>query len=89
MLTTLRERYPLAMILCTIGPLLSGNDLALARGNISAAVAARAAAGDRAVWVDELAPDNPSPGCDYHPSLATHAAMASELVPVVSAALGW
>lgn len=89
MLTTLRQRYPEAWILCTLGPLLSGNDLSTALANINAAVAARAGAGDERILVHGITTGNPSPGCDYHPSLATHEAMADELIPVISMALGW
>ncbi len=89
LLSTLRARYPDAYILCTLGPLLGGSDLDTARANIAAAVAARNDAGDARVQTYELAPNNPDPGCDWHPSLATHEAMADELKPVVATALGW
>lgn len=89
MLTTLRQRYPHAWILCTLGPLLSGSDLATALANINAAVTARAGKGDERVLVHEFTTGNPSPGCDYHPSLATHDAMAAQLIPVIASELGW
>jgi len=89
LLTTIRARYPEAMILCTVGPLLSGTDLVIARSNIAAAVMARAAAGDDRVHSVEMNTQNDSPGCDWHPSIATHTAMADELSPVVQQLLGW
>ena len=89
MLATLRERYPGAFILCTVGPLLSGSDLETARANIEAAVNSRKQAGDTLVQAFAMTTDNPDPGCDWHPSIATHEAMANELIGVVSSALGW
>jgi lysophospholipase L1-like esterase len=85
----LRNKYPSAFILCTVGPMLSGNMLENARRNIAAAVAARASAGDTRVKAYEMKATNPSPGCDYHPNLATHVAMASELEGELKADLSW
>jgi lysophospholipase L1-like esterase len=89
MLETIRARYPDAFILCTLGPMLSGTDLAVARANIDAAVNERLQAGDLRVQSFELQANNPNPGCDYHPNLSTHAAMADELSVPLKAALGW
>jgi lysophospholipase L1-like esterase len=89
MLEKLRIRYPDAFILCVLAPLLSGSDLDIAMNNIKAAVAARNAAGDGNVASFDMAANNPNPGCDYHPSLSTHEAMADELKAPLSAALGW
>ena len=85
----LRSKYPKAFILCTVGPMLSGNMLANARRNIAAAVAARAGSGDDRVKAYEMKATNPSPGCDYHPNLVTQAAMASELEAELKTDLGW
>jgi len=89
LLRNIRRRYPTTYILCTLGPLLSGTDLSTARDNIAAAVAAVHDAGDDRVATYELAPNNPDPGCDWHPSVATHAAMADELAVPLAAALSW
>ncbi len=89
LLVRLRERYPGAFILCTVGPMLSGSDLATARANIRAAVERRQRAGDEAVVAHELMTPNPDPGCDWHPSARTHEAMASELAEVLAPRLGW
>jgi len=89
LLLNIRQRYPAAYVLCTVGPLLSGADLSTARTNIAAAVAGRNDAGDDRVAAYELAPNNPDPGCDWHPSVATHAAMADELAVPLAQALGW
>lgn len=91
LLERVRAAYPEAQILCTVGPMLSGADLANARAFIEGAVQARAAAGDAAVKSFELAPQNPSDGygCDYHPSLRTHELMAERLVTTLRTELGW
>ncbi len=85
----LRSVYPGAFILCTVGPMLSGTDLTKARTDIAAAVDARKAAGDQRVKAYEMTTPNTGPACDYHPSIATHAAMAAELETEVRADLGW
>jgi lysophospholipase L1-like esterase len=91
LLSDVRAAYPDALILCTVGPLLSGTDLATARSFIANAVQARAAQGDTKVKAFELAPTNPSDGygCDWHPSLRTHEIMADALTATLRAELGW
>lgn len=90
LLTNIRSKYPAAYILCTVGPMLTGTDLtAKARPYIAAAVAARRAAGDLNVEAYEMTTPNPNPGCDSHPNLLTHQAMALELETKVRAVLGW
>lgn len=85
----LREVYPETVILCTVGPLLGGADLDAARSGITEAVAARNGAGDERVHAWELTVPNDDPGCDYHPGLATHQAMADALAAELRARLGW
>ena len=92
LLERVRSAYPDATILCSVGPLLHGTDLAAARGSIESAVASRTAAGDTAVQTFELAEIEPAVdgyGCDYHPSPATHEIMADALTSALRAALGW
>ncbi len=91
LLERVREGYPDALILCTIGPLLAGEDLSGARDYIQNAVDARASAGDAKVKTFELAPTNPNDGygCDWHPSLRTHEVMAETLTSVLRDELGW
>jgi len=86
LLQRIRARYPTAAILCTVGPLLSGTDLDTARANIAAAVAAT---GDSRIRAVQMTTPNDSPGCDWHPSIPTHTAMAAELAPAVAELLGW
>ena len=85
----LRDVYPTTFILATVGPLLNDADLDAARTGIESAVGARQAAGDSLVasWRMNIANDNP--GCDYHPGLATHQAMADALVSELQTHLDW
>ncbi len=89
LLTTIRGHYPDAYILCTVGPMLGGSDLATAQTNIAAAVSSRQNAGDDRVNVYDMTTGNPDPACDWHPNLVTHAAMADELSAVIAPMLGW
>jgi hypothetical protein len=91
LLTRVRTVYPEALILCTVGPLLNGADLASARAYISGAVQQRVSSGDDGVQTFELAPTNGSDGygCDSHPSLRTHEIMADALTATLQAGLGW
>lgn len=91
LLEAVRAQHPDAMILCTIAPLLSGDDGARATSYIQAAIATRNAAGDARVrWIDlggaELIDDW---GCDYHPGDRTQAAMGARLVTALEVELGW
>jgi len=83
-LERIRRAYPEALILCTVGPMLSGTDLEKAEGAIQTAVAARAEGGDRRVHFHAMKTENRAPGCDWHPSVATHEAMGRELAAVLS-----
>jgi len=85
----IRSKYSSAFILCTMGPMLFGTDLAMVRKNITAVVAARVKSGDTNVKYFELTTPNTNPGCDYHPSVATQAAMAAELATELKVDLGW
>jgi lysophospholipase L1-like esterase len=89
LLETIRTHYPEAFVLCTVGPMLSGTDLEKARTGIETAVEARQTAGDANVAVFEMNVANDSPGCDYHPSVATHELMAEVLAVELRAHLGW
>jgi lysophospholipase L1-like esterase len=85
----LRGVYPDAFILCTVGNLLSGDDLNAARAGIVSAVQARSEAGDANVADWEMNVPNDNPGCDYHPSVPTHQLMADALVRELQSRLGW
>ena len=89
LLVHIRDKYPDALLLCTVGPLLTGDDLTAARADIEAAVATRQNQGDLQVKTWEMNISNDAPGCDWHPSLATHEAMATALVSELRENLGW
>ncbi|HEU5076260.1 MAG TPA: SGNH/GDSL hydrolase family protein, partial [Polyangiaceae bacterium] len=89
LLARIRGEYPNAFLLCTVGPLLSGDDLAAARAGIAGAVATLQNQGDLRVKSWEMNLGNDAPGCDYHPSLGTHEAMAAALVAELRTDLGW
>ncbi|HWO12471.1 MAG TPA: SGNH/GDSL hydrolase family protein, partial [Polyangiaceae bacterium] len=89
LLMRIRDKYPDAFLLCTVGPLLTGDDLTAARTDIEAAVATLQNQGDLRVKSWEMNISNDAPGCDWHPSLATHEAMATALVSELRANLGW
>jgi lysophospholipase L1-like esterase len=86
LLERVRAAYPTAFILGTVGPLLSGADLSAARAGIAAGVSAFEAAGGSNVRAWEMnVPNGEPPGCDSHPNLATHQAMADALIPELDA----
>ncbi|MBN1605643.1 MAG: endo-1,4-beta-glucanase [Polyangiaceae bacterium] len=89
LLERVRSVYPSAFVLCTVGPMLGGEDLSRARRGIADAVRQRRASGDDRVVAYEMQTPNPSPGCDWHPSTATHARMAEELGGELRRELGW
>jgi lysophospholipase L1-like esterase len=84
----IRSKYADALILCTVGPLLGGTDLATAKDYIAKAVLAL---GDAKVKTFDLAQTDPADGygCDWHPSLKTHQKMADQLTAELKAQLGW
>lgn len=91
LLERIRKQHPGALILCTVGPMLSGADLTAARTYIDSAVQQRVTAGDARVETFELAPQDAANGygCDWHPSLRTHELMAEKLTAVLREELGW
>jgi lysophospholipase L1-like esterase len=89
LLTTIRGHYPDAYILCTIGPMLTDTELPGARANVKEAVNVRVTAGDHQIEAYDLQAVNDNPGCDWHPGIATHQAMADELTTELKARLSW
>jgi lysophospholipase L1-like esterase len=89
LLERIRRGNPRAFILCTVGPMLGGYDLEWARAAIARAVELRRSAGDSRVAAHRMATPNESPGCDWHPGVATHRRIAGELAVPIRAALGW
>jgi lysophospholipase L1-like esterase len=89
LLEQIRRNSPKAFILCTIGPMLGGQDLEKAEMSITKAVKQRNSGGDQRVTAYHIKTQNEKPGCDWHPSIAAHRQMAQELAVPLRAALGW
>jgi lysophospholipase L1-like esterase len=91
----LRGHYPRAHVICTLSPMILDAPDHMHRTTVRTIlrklVADRAAAGDRAISYFEFDIPRPSDGfgCDFHPSTATHRAMAAALVEEIRARMGW
>jgi lysophospholipase L1-like esterase len=87
----IRTNYPNALIVCTIGPNLSGTNLTQERTYVQGIVTAAVAAGDKNVDFLEM----PQPtaaegtGCGGHPLAATHKRMGDALAAELKTKLGW
>jgi lysophospholipase L1-like esterase len=95
-LRQLRGHYPRTFVVSTLSPMLSDSDAGTgarttARTAIVDAVEQQRAAGDTRVSYFAFDPTRPNDGfgCDYHPSAATHRAMAAALVKAIRAVAGW
>jgi len=91
LLQTVRSKYPDALIVCIIGPLLSGTDLTTIQGHIKNVVNARVAAGDRNIeFFDKIvAQSSDKYACQYHPNVAENQIMADQIAAELRAKLGW
>lgn len=89
LLEQIRAGAPDAFILCTNGNMLTGSDLDAARAGIHAAVDAFKASGDTKIAAWDMNVPNNNPGCDGHPSVATHELMAEALVTELKRHLPW
>jgi lysophospholipase L1-like esterase len=85
----LRALYPSALLLGTLAPMVGQPDLGTWQGWIKNAIAERVAAGDTRVKFVDLYTPAQGFGCDWHPSIATHAAMAALLETELRADLSW
>jgi len=87
----LRQRYPSAFIVLSIGPMLDGANLTAIRGHLQAVIQTRQGEGDTKMSYLEFPVQVQSDGygCDYHPSPATNAKMAALLVTELKKQLGW
>jgi lysophospholipase L1-like esterase len=97
----LREHYPSAYIVCTASPMLDDPNRSTAAGYIQGIVQQVRAAGDMRVSTLEIPGDGGSffgfapqlasdgYGCDYHPTVKTHALMGTELAAALPAIIGW
>jgi lysophospholipase L1-like esterase len=86
-----RAKYPEALIICMIGPLLSGTELAAIQGHIRSVVATRTAAGDSNIeFFDQIIPQTADKfACSYHPNVSEQTLMGTQLAVELRAKLGW
>lgn len=87
-LAHLRDVYPGAFLL-PIAPTLFGDEATLVAGYLQDAVDQRHAAGDPDVAFADVNVEWIGSGCDGHPTVATHAGMAANLVAALELHLGW
>jgi lysophospholipase L1-like esterase len=88
---TLRQKYPDAHILLTIGPMLDGANLTAIRGHLQSVISTRRNEGDTKMSFLEFPVQQQADGygCDWHPSAATNAKMATLLTAELRTRLGW
>jgi lysophospholipase L1-like esterase len=88
---TVRAKYPGALIICMIGPLLSGTELTTIQNHIRAVVQARNAAGDANIeyFGDVVAQTSDKAACQYHPNPAENMIVGNQLATELRARLGW
>jgi hypothetical protein len=90
-LTTIRGKYPDALILCAVGSMLSGTDRTNAVAYINEMVADLSAKGDKKVKLLDLGTQDAlkGTGCAWHPNVAEDARMAGILSAALKDSLGW
>jgi lysophospholipase L1-like esterase len=82
----LRQSYPNAYILCTNGPMLGGTDYTTAQTDIQSVLSTL---NDPNVGYLAYPTQTGAEGCDGHPSVATQAAMATQLTAALKSKLAW
>jgi hypothetical protein len=87
----IRTQYSDAHIYCALGPMLYGDNLTSARNFIKTVVNNLQSAGDAKIHFIEFPTQDGSLGYgeDWHPSVATHAQMAEQLVKQIKTDLVW
>jgi hypothetical protein len=86
-LRVVRGHYPRASIFLTMGPMTGEPMLTQMRAHLKNVAASFA--DDLVVVVDMPVQDATSTGCDYHPNVAGHSAMAGVLAAAIRKKLGW
>jgi len=88
---SLRKKYPDTYFVLTIGPMLDGTSLTAIKGHLQAVIQTRAGEGDTKMSFLEfpVQVEADGYGCDWHPSPATNAKMATLLVAELKTRLGW
>ncbi len=94
-LERLRATHPRATLIAAVGPMI--NDAhppgykawTSIRADVQGVVAARASAGDTDLLYFEFEPQSAPYGEDWHPTVATHRAMAERLSAFIQQKMGW
>jgi len=88
---SLRQKYPDTYFVLTIGPMLDGSNLTAIKGHLQNVIKTRSGEGDTKMsyleFPVQVAADGY--GCDWHPSPATNAKMATLLTAELKTRLGW
>ena len=86
-----RSNYPDAHIYCAIGPMLNATKIAFGKECIQPVVNEKITQGDTKVHFLEFPAQISANGFgeDYHPSLKTHALMATQLTQTIKTDLSW
>lgn len=90
----MRERAPKAPLFLVLGPMLADDyphpgSRSELRRFFEALIAERAKQGDQLSLVEQYTDPAEVLGCDFHPSLATHARLGRELAQVIEQRMGW
>ncbi len=90
-LSSVRTKYPAALVLCAVGSMMSGTDRDNAVKFINELVADRAAQGDAKVKLLDLGTQDvlKGTGCAWHPNVAEDQRMAALLAAELKSSLGW
>jgi lysophospholipase L1-like esterase len=88
---SLRQKYPDTFFVLTIGPMLDGSSLASIKRHLQTVISTRSSEGDNKMSFLEFPVQTAADGygCDWHPSPATNAKMATLLVAELKTRLGW
>jgi lysophospholipase L1-like esterase len=88
----IRGHYPDAYIVCAVGSMLGGVNLAKDIGYVQGVVKAANDGGDAKVSFVDLGQQDANAnglGCDYHPSVKTDQVMATKLTAAIKTVTGW
>ncbi|MEZ4248158.1 MAG: SGNH/GDSL hydrolase family protein [Polyangiales bacterium] len=83
-----RTRRPDATIVLATSPMIGGENHARHRGYLQTAIDRAASRGDARVFLAEV-PTGTNTGCDYHPSVAGHEAVADVVTARIREVMGW
>jgi len=89
--TSMRGRYPDALIYLATSPMLGDPEHTTQRTHLQAVITRRGTQGDSRLKLLEFAIQNQADGlgCDWHPNLVTHQKMATAMTTALRADLGW